>query len=68
MVSELASSAIDREIEPRGIKLKTIKLTFAVFPLSTQFRGVRANADCFGIRIMFPVERHVYLRTVVSMN
>jgi hypothetical protein len=37
MVSELASSAIDREIEPLGIKLKTIKLTFAVFPLSTHF-------------------------------
>jgi len=36
MVSVLASSAVDRVLEPRSYQSKTIKLVFVASPLSTQ--------------------------------
>ena len=36
MVSVLASSAVDLEVEPDRVKQKTIKLVFAASPLRTQ--------------------------------
>jgi hypothetical protein len=46
MVSEFASSVIDHGFEP-----KTIKLGFAVSPMSTHHKRVRVKADW--LRLMF---------------
>jgi hypothetical protein len=67
MVSMLTSSAVDRGFEPDRVKHKTIKLVCVAFPLSTRHLGERAKTGWFGIR-MCPSERHIYPRTVVSVN
>ena len=54
MVSMLASSGVDHGIEPKPIKLKTIKLVFVASQLSTQFYGARAKTGWLRIRIMCP--------------
>ena len=53
MVSVLASSVVDRGLEPRWIKPKTMKLLCVASPLSTQHYGVRAKTGWLGIRILY---------------
>ena len=50
--SVLTSSVVDRGSNPDLVQLKTIKLRFVVFPLSTHLQGVRTKTNRVGIRIM----------------
>jgi len=53
MVSSLASSAVDRGLDPRsGQTIEYIKLVCVAFPLSTQHERERAKTGWLGIRIM----------------
>ena len=54
MVSSLASSAVDRGLDPRsGQTIDYIKLVYvSAFPLSTQHEGERTKNGWLGIRIM----------------
>ena len=53
MVSSLASSVVDRGLDPRsGQTIDYIKLVYVAFPLSTQHEGEITKNGWLGIRIM----------------
>jgi hypothetical protein len=57
MVSSLASSAVDRGLNPRSSQtIDYIQLVYVAFPLSTQHEGERTKNGWLGIRIMWPSE------------
>jgi hypothetical protein len=72
----LVSSAVDRGFEPWFVNIKTIELGFASSLLNTQLYQdyVNAKTGWLEIRIINVseysdrVERHVYLRTIVSVS
>jgi hypothetical protein len=49
MICMFTSSMVDRDFEPGHVKPMTIKLVFAVSPLSTHRAGVRATTGLLGI-------------------
>ena len=53
MVSSLASSAVDRGLDPRSSQtIDYIKLVYVAFPLSTQHEGERTKTGWLGIGII----------------
>ena len=52
MGSVLASSAVDRGVEPRSGQTKDYEIGIVASPLSTQHLGVRTKTGWLGIRIM----------------
>ena len=52
----LAVNTVDHGFESGHVKLKTMKLVFVAFPLSTQHSGERVKTGWLGIRRMCPSE------------
>ena len=53
---------------PGRVKSKTIKVASTATPLRSPHYGVRGKTCWLGNRLGIHVERHVYLRPVVSVN
>ena len=71
MVSVLASSAVDRVFEPKPLQTKDYKIGICCFSTkhapalrSKNKRWLARNQDVSECKL----ERHVYLRTVVSVS